>query len=219
MMLIGFKRGFINLVFSLLALVLSLGVAVFVAPIATDIIMTETELQEKIGCEIENYISEEWAKEDLNSLDLAQQKNRIDELPFPKLMLDVIEKANVKINYDVMHIDKFTEMIGLTVAKMIISSLCYFVIFAVVYIFLIVVFNMLELFTRFAGLKQFNRLAGCVLALVEGLVFLWLICIIITACANINLFKEALAQIEKVPVLSFIYNNNILVSYLMKIVG
>ena len=78
-------------------------------------------------------------------------------------------------------------------------------------------FHFLHLVTRIPGLKQLNSAAGVILALVQGLILLWVLCLVLTEFGNTDWGMQVMGMIKESSFLSLIYNHNLLLQLLMEI--
>ena len=60
-----------------------------------------------------------------------------------------------------------------------------------------------------------NKMLGAGIGLVEGILVLWVVCIALTAIGGTEVGADIFAAIASNPILSFIYNNNLLVMYIL----
>ncbi len=102
-------------------------------------------------------------------------------------------------------------------ANMIMTAIAYVVTFIIALIVLKIIFHFLHLVTRIPGLKQLNSVAGGILALVQGLIFLWILCLVLTAFSNTDWGIQMMGMIKESSFLSLIYNHNLLLQLLMEI--
>lgn len=72
----------------------------------------------------------------------------------------------------------------------------------------------MDLFSRIPVLNGLNKIGGFIFGLFNGAVYLWIACIIITIFAGTGWGQEIFAQINDSVILSYIYNNNYLLSFL-----
>ena len=54
--------------------------------------------------------------------------------------------------------------------------------------------------------------------MIQGLILLWVLCLVLTAFANAGWGIQAMGMVKESPVLSFIYNHNLLLHLIMKMV-
>ena len=82
--------------------------------------------------------------------------------------------------------------------------------FIVISIVLRIGLLILDSITKLPGIHLVNAIGGAVFGLVNALIFIWILCMIVTALASTEFGINTLGMIKESPFLSFIYNNNLL---------
>ena len=93
---------------------------------------------------------------------------------------------------------------------MILNWAGFVIMFLVVYILLRLVMKWLDIMAKLPVLSGMNQIAGAILGGIQGLFFLWLISLLLTACASTFWAAPILRQVEASPWLSFLYHYNLL---------
>ena len=114
--------------------------------------------------------------------------------------------------------DALCQVVEAAPIDMVLTAIVYVITFICVFILLRILFHFLHLVTRIPGLKQLNSAAGGIVALIQGLILLWVLCLVLTAFANTGWGIQAMGMVKESPVLSFIYNHNVLLHLIMKMV-
>ena len=65
-------------------------------------------------------------------------------------------------------------------------------------------------------IKNVNQTGGLAIGLVQGLLFVWLACLVVTAFGDKAWAQEAFRQINANPLLTFIYENNPIIFLITK---
>ena len=73
---------------------------------------------------------------------------------------------------------------------------------------------MLDMMSRIPVVNGLNKIGGFIFGLLNGVVYLWIACIIITIFSATAWGQYIFAQINDSVILSFIYNNNYLLELL-----
>jgi len=88
----------------------------------------------------------------------------------------------------------------------------------VLYLALRIVLGAFGIVARLPVIRELNHLAGFLLGLAEGLVFLWLICLLLQACGSEPWAQQVFVQINDNSLLSWIYNHNVVADFLAKLI-
>lgn len=212
MVLYGHRRGFIRLVVSMLAVVLSLTIVRVSLPAVTGFLKENTSLQQTIS---ENMKKSVGLEQEENSAGETSgvpsvQRTIIENLELPQnIKTSLIENNNSEM-YQMLGVQAFTDYIGSYLADVILNSVGFVLLFAAVYLAARLIMRWLDIIARLPILSGINKLAGALLGGMEGLVFLWLACLVITAFSGTGWGLTLIQQIEGSKWLSFLYSHNFL---------
>ena len=183
--LLGYRKGFVNLAISLIALVLSILVtAVLYNPITNLVINTtsidetlENHIYEKVIQKMENGDSKQ-----VNYLGITAEQTQEGMLPIAarELSINIIRFAVFLILF-----------IGLKIAVRCISALA-------------------NLIAKIPLIKQFNAFGGILYGLIRGFVIVFVGLMIIQFVTNIEPNNKAYQYIEKSYITKPLYDNNII---------
>ena len=196
----GYKRGFVRIVISMLAMIVTIILAsVLTIPVSGFI--KETSVGEGIRASVEEMVE---------GADIIDAES-INNLDLPKSMLEPIAEGA----------ESTQQAIGTYVADAltdtIINSLTFLILVIVIYIILKIVIAALDVVTKLPVLNSINKGAGAVIGLVQGLLFVWVGCLVLAACSDKPWAQEAFRQINDNELLSFIYNNNMIIWIITKL--
>lgn len=209
MILYGHYRGFIRLAVSLVALVAALVIVNLSMPAVTTFLKENTQIHKSLQDSMKKASGLESAGGDDEELP-AMQRAIIENLNLPQQMKDALIENNNHEIYQMLGVEAFTDYVGNYLADMILNTLGFIIMFVIVYFILQLLMRWLDILARLPLLSGINKVAGALLGGVEGLIFLWIICLVITACAGTSWGMSLIKQIESSNWLSFVYNNNIL---------
>lgn len=209
MILYGHYKGLLRLAVSMAALIVTLIIVHVAMPRVTIFIKENTPVYSWIADHTTGTIeSAIGIKSDIQIP--AQQRQIIEGLSLPQDVKEMLLENNNSQMYEILGVNAFVEYIGSYLANMILSWVGYVVMFLVVYILLRFAIKWLDIIARLPVLSGMNQIAGAVLGGIQGLFFLWLISLLLTACASTFWAAEILRQVEASPWLSFLYHYNIL---------
>lgn len=212
MVLYGHHRGLIRLAVSVLALILSLSAVHFLLPAATEFVKENTAIQETISQNMKKWagLESDRGYSDENLKLPAVQRSIIENSDLPQSIKDALIENNNSEVYEMLGVQAFTEYIGKYLADKILNSIVFLLLFLAVYVLVRVVMKWLDIIARLPILSGMNKLAGAVLGGAEGLVFLWIAFLAITALSYTSWGMLMIKQIEASKWLSYLYGHNFL---------
>jgi uncharacterized membrane protein required for colicin V production len=212
MVLYGHHRGFIRLVVSMLALVLSLTIVRVSLPIVTGYLKENTSLQQTISESMKKSIGlqAEEGSDGASSEMPSVQRTVIEKLDLPQNMKNALIENNNSEMYQLLGVQAFTDYIGSYLANKILNSIGFVILFAAVYVAMKLIVGWLDIISRLPILSGINKIAGALLGGIQGLIFVWLACILITAFSGTSWGLMLSRQIEASKWLSYLYSHNFL---------
>lgn len=220
---VGYVRGLVKTVFSLVSVIVILVVVTILTPTARTIIR-ETPLYPYIQDRAREFTYnsmkiEEWDTTNVDNpiagLGIGEQEKIINELPIPQNIKDSLISNNTEEGYKVLEVTNFADYIVMSITDMIINSIAFIILFAVVVIAIKTAVALLDIISKLPVLNFLNKSGGAVFGFVEALIIIWIVCIIVTAFAATQWGQQLLAEINDNVFLSLIYSNNILEKIVM----
>lgn len=209
MILYGHYKGFIRLAVSMAALIVTLVIVHVAMPKAAVFIKENTPVYSWIAEQTKTTIESAIGIEDDIQVP-AEQRQVIEGLSLPKDVKQMLLENNNSRMYEILGVNAFVEYIGNYLANMILNWAGFVIMFLVVYILLRLVMKWLDIMAKLPVLSGMNQIAGAILGGIQGLFFLWLISLLLTACASTFWAAPILRQVEASPWLSFLYHYNLL---------
>lgn len=212
MVLYGHYKGFIRLVVSMLAVILSLTIVRVALPTVTEFLKENTKIQQTISESMKKSvgIQGEETPGDISSDVPSVQRTIIEKLDLPQNMKSALIENNNSEMYQLLGVQAFTDYVGNYLANKILNSVGFVILFAVVYVAMKMIASWLNIIARLPIISGINKIAGALLGGIQGLVFLWLACILITAFSGTEWGLMLSRQIEASKWLSYLYNHNFL---------
>ncbi len=208
MVLYGHYRGLIRLAVSMVALVVTLAAVHFAMPYVGTFIREKTPVYGWITDSVSDAFGV--SEESFPDMQMpAAQRQFIEGLRLPDDLKELLIENNNNTVYDLLGVDAFAEYIGNYLANVIINFVGFVVLFVLIYVSLKLLAGALDLVAKLPILSGMNQLAGAVLGGLQGLFFLWLMFLPVTAFAATSWASAVLDQIEASPWLSFLYHYNL----------
>lgn len=208
--LIGLGRGLIKSVFSTFALIVAVVLAIQIMPYGTKLLKT-TPVYTSINSSIEKAIDD---KLQVSAEGVSAQMAAIDQMDMPDYIKDLLKTNNNADMYKALGISQFSEYISNYITCLILNGISLLAAFLIIYIVLRIVGCMLDMMSRVPVINGLNRVGGLIFGLVNGAVFLWVACIVITVASTTQWGRYVFGQINDSVILSYIYNNNYLLTLL-----
>lgn len=213
MTFVGYKRGLIKTVFSLLSIIIILVVVTILTP-TVQIVIKETPLypfiKENVQEYINNNVGKDMEEKAIIGLGASEQKKVIDSLPMPQNMREELINGNTENGYNLLEVTNFKDYLVESVTDMIINSIAFIILFVVVTIAIKVAVYLLDIITKLPVLNFFNKGGGAVVGFIEAMMIIWTVCIIITAFSATEWAQKLFVEVNNNVILGLIYNNNIL---------
>ena len=210
MVLYGHYRGLIRLAVSMTALVVTLTAVHFAMPYVGAFIRDKTPV---CGWIMDN-VSDAFDLRDDAAADDGRmpedQERFIEEMRLPDDLKELLIENNNSEVYERLGVDAFAGYIGNYLANVIINFVGFVILFVVIYIALKLLAGALDLVAKLPVLSGMNQLAGALLGGLQGLFFLWLASLPVTAFATTSWASAILDQIEASSWLSFLYHYNLI---------
>ena len=206
---IGFQKGLVKILFSLLTVLVSLILVGFISPFVVNFLQEHTPLHEYVK-EKSGVMVAEWNE----SREVETEESRfaaIDSYEIPDFFKSYFKTEHTE---DALKLD-FNEYIGDKVADLVIRAASFVITFLVIGLLLILLSILLDIVMKLPVLKSLNRAAGLGVGLVVGLVIVWIFFLVITLLCATEFGKECMRMIGEGRVLSFLYNVNPLVQILL----
>lgn len=210
----GYRRGFIREIVSFFFVFLSLSLAWAINPYINDFLISETPVYSAIQETCTDFVQKQ--SSDLEN-EMESSSQFIDGLNLPEILRKNIEKNNNTENYAELSVNTLTEYVSGYLARTIVNGLSYVLAYILATIGIRIVVYILNLIAGLPILKTANKLTGGLVGFVKGLVFIWILFLILTVLCSTEIGKTSLELIEKDSLLSVIYQYDPLIQIFTKI--
>lgn len=213
----GFRKGMIRTAFAMFSFVVILIITTWITPYISNYIGTHTKWEQKIQQKCENVIDQGIGN--LNELSLNAQISFIEELPLPQIVKDeMIENNNNEI-YGQLSVAGFREYVAGYIANGIINGITFIVAFIVAVLLMQLILFAVDILTELPVVGLVNRLGGFALGFLQGIVWVWVIFLVVTILCNTVVGNYLIETIEGDKVLFVLYNSNLIVQKVMKLIA
>lgn len=195
----GYHAGIVKMILYIVSLILTIMLAGALLRPVSLLIKNNTSLYRNIERSVEQAVSEY----DIVNID------SLKELPFPEYMMKDITSGTA---------ENLKNIVASVVSDQIFNAIIYICLNVIIYIVIKIIMGAFNIVTKLPVIKEINRLAGLVAGLMEGILLLWLFCLVLQACGSEDWAQEIFAQINGSSFLSWIYNNNMIEKFFNRII-
>lgn len=210
----GYQKGFIRLVISLGATVMTIMLANMMTPYVSDAIVTYTSIDEKIEEKCIQTLTP-----NLEGAELPRQKQieLLEAAKLPGFLKEgLIENNNIEA-YKILNVTKFPEYVGAYLADQAVKMASFLVTFALVSIIMRIVITGANVIARLPVVNGLNRLAGGAAGFATALVIVWILFVVITLTYQTELGKQCLVWIYENEFLTYLYEKNLIMQFVTKL--
>ena len=209
MVLYGHYRGFLKQCVSLGALILTIVIVKMATPYMTGFIKDNPSIRQSAANVILNISGWEEPSQEETQLP-SSQPLLIEGLNLPQSVKDALLENNNSEIYKMLGVDQFAEYISMYLADMLINAIASIVLFLAVYILIHLIVRWLDLIARLPILYGLNHIAGALMGLAQGLLFLWVAGFILNLFSATPLGKMLEEQVYASTWLTFLYRYNLI---------
>ncbi len=235
----GWKKGIIKMALSIVSIVVTMLGTVILVPVTAKLIKNNTGMYKSLYNKV--YAVLDADKDISGALDqvvddtqgnMAQGNNSqlekyvsdaMDMIDFPESIKKQITSAITQSDLDMVFEqgalsakEAVVSILAYRLTSVIFNAILYMIVFIVIFIVLRVVFIATGIFAKLPVINEINKTAGLVVGLVEGLLVVWILFTVITACAGNAWASQMLEDIGSNKLLEFIYNHNLILKIVFK---
>ena len=213
----GARKGMVRTAVSMVSFILVIVAVSWINPYMGDFIREHTSWEESIQQRTSEMLA--GVIEDQLEPDAGQQEEIIRQLPLPDGMKELLLENNNEEGYRSMAAEGFADYLSGYLAYAVINGIAFVLSFVVTIILIRLILYAVDILTDLPVLGGINRAGGIVLGAVQGLLWLWIIFLVIALFADTPAGRVLMEQIRINPVLSWLYNNNFLTMVIMRILS
>ena len=217
--IIGYKRGLVKIIASLLATLVCIVLVFLISPSVSRWIQESTPLKETVKNKcIELLLPDETTGEEALQTEIPreQQISMIEGADIPEVIQKMLLENNNNEVYTALGVQTFGEYIGAYVAKVIADILAFLITFVVVFIIVRVALGMLNILDKIPLVGGANHLVGGLFGAGIGILIIWILFIVITLLYNTSFGMACMKGISESEILTKLYDSNILLKYITK---
>lgn len=213
---IGFFRGFVRILFSLVSMVVLLVVVAWATPYIAQFLKHNTGIYHQLEqvCSERIYQSLEQTLHHGHEEARTQNKPEVsaeafgEMLPLPQSWVEEIVKNANDAAVQAVDTEGLCRQAGAYLADWILQGIAFFATYLLCSIALHLILGLLDVMSHLPVLKGVNRALGAVVGLVQGLMLVWLLLFVITIACTSQPGQLLMAEIERSEILTFLYRHN-----------
>lgn len=205
---VGYKRGLVKVLFSLVSFILIMLVVGVISPVIGSILKEKTSLHGTIS-EKCTAVVQEW-----NVVgDAASAEGRlqlIDQYQFPESIKQYLKEDTALTTLET----DFTSYISGKLADLMIDAIAYVVAFVVVWIIFRIIAGVLDLVAKLPVLKTLNHLGGVLAGCSQGVLIIWVFFLVVTVFCASSWGSQCMKMIAESEILTYIYDKNFILKFI-----
>lgn len=218
--ILGYRKGLIKMIISVASMIITFILVTTFAP-RVGSALKETDLYlnvhektyEAIADKLDDGINSDEIFSDMTELN-EKGTEIIEKLGLPESISEaVIDKIDFTENINT-GIEGLINTIAVNLTDYIVDAAIFVISFIIVLLIVKIVFAAINLISYLPIIHGINKFAGLLLGIVEGIGVVWVIFIAVTVLGGTELNGEMFALINSSEILSFLYNNNIIMNLL-----
>ena len=214
----GYRRGFIKTVFSLISIIIALIVSSVVSPMVSASLRENPKFYQQIYDRVEEMVvSQSEQEEEIKKT--SEETSYIENLSLPEALKKTLIENNNKDTYRDLAVDTFEDYVVSTITVLVINTIGYIICTIGLIVILFILSHALNLISKLPLLNGLNRAAGLVVGLFGGCIAIWIFFLVITVFSASPLGKNIFQMINDSQILTFIYENNLLLKGITEITG
>ena len=212
----GFRKGMVRTAISMVFFIIVIGVTSWLNPYVGDFIREKTSWQEEIQQRCWEILIQKIEKQ--MEVSISSEQELIDGLPLPKTMKEKLAENNNTEGYSQMAADSFADYLAGYLAYAIINGIAFVISFVLTILIVKMILYAVDILTELPVISLMNRLGGLALGLVQGILWIWIIFFFVALLCNTTPGIYLMNLIQSDPVLSALYNYNLLYNIVMSFV-
>ena len=156
---------------------------------------------------------------DIDSRNLEQKEESayIDKLPLPESIKNQINANNSFEVKSLLNVSNFSGYVSGYITCMILNAISYLLIVILVLIAVRILANLLDIISKLPVLNSINKIGGIAVGTLKGVIIVWLFFVVITVFSGSEFGKSMFEMINDSVVLSYLYNNNLLMDIVLSV--
>lgn len=209
----GYKKGLVMATLGFLPMVGALISVKFLTPVAGKL-LRGTSLFGSLAKSIENGLQLDAV---IGEAAMESQTALIQNMALPNFLKDSLLENNNPVIYDLLDVEGIQAYISGFLANVCINIVSVILVFVLAFFALRFILKALNLVSRLPVLNFFNRISGFLVGGAKGLCMIWLVGIALTFFQLNARFQEIFIGLSQSVLALFLYENNLLLYFILTI--
>ena len=208
--LLGYRRGFLRSVFSVVAMVLSMTLTYQLTPFIGAWMTNNTQIDDNIKQSITQTIEDAFFGDGKTKplKSRKQQKKALKQSGLPAIVQEVLVDNNNKEFYKALGVDSFTEYVAGYFTGIVMNLLSYLITYLIVWLISVILLKLMGDVMKIPILNGLNRVGGAAFGFAKGMVYLLLFFLVVSLISSSELGKALMQMIQENTVLLWLYEHN-----------
>ena len=216
---IGARKGFLRLLFSLIAVILLVGLVAYATPHVSGYIQEHTKLGAVISDHVAGKIENSMETAVDSAVDSQAQSLEAAGIHLPEILQEAIFEKGVDAAEGAIAQTGIYQQMGDQVAGIVLAVISFVIALVIALLILFVIGKVTDLANKIPVIKGINRFFGFFAGGFLGFVLVWLIFMLIGIMSGTSLGQLLLEQIQENQFLSVLYNDNLLLEIIVQFFG
>lgn len=209
----AYRKGFVRAVLNFLPMVAALAATRFLTPTVSEL-LRKTPFFDALTNTVGNGLHLENA---IGDADMQTQTDIIQSMHLPDFLKESLVENNNPVIYHLLDVESLQSYIAGFLANICINIISVLLVLIVVWLAVKFVLKALNLISKLPVLNFFNRACGFLVGLLKGLCVTWLICFVLTFFQCNSAFDFFFDALNLTHVALPLYENNILMYFILTI--
>lgn len=207
----GYRRGLARVICSLLSTIIAIVLVIILYRPVTNYIINNTNISSKLENIFEEKLAYLFEKEnvDINNIEQIQKNKEI----YGILNVFIGDELGNLIQDTTNNLIKY---FSVQISHKVIKVLTFFILFAVIRLFLYVIRNYIEMVANIPIIRVFNGVGGMIYGILRGFLIIYVTLAILSLIMPIISDTLIITSIQNAPIGSKMFNNNILLNLIIK---
>ncbi len=135
----------------------------------------------------------------------------------PSFLTEEIEENNNASVYQYLAVDTFTDYVSDYLAVAAVNGVSFLVSLLLATLLIRMLAYALDIIARLPIINGINKSAGALVGVVKGILFIWIILMVLTIFCNTEIGRQGLELVERDDLLKWLYEQNVFVNIFMSI--
>ncbi|MDE6888263.1 MAG: CvpA family protein [Eubacterium sp.] len=210
----GYHKGFLRVLYSVLAIIATVIFVVAVAPAFRNVLLKSTTISQQIEKGSEKYVRKQIDKKLEDGA--FSQSVKLPWVAVPKKLQKELDKAAGSAIPDILESYGIYKRMAKAAAEFCVSAIAFFLAFFIISIILYFVRRKVDWFSRKPGVHLVNMIFGFFAGIAKAFLVIWVVFILIQATEMLPISASLIEMIEENDVLRGLYEKNRLLELVKK---